>query len=327
MSIDYAIWKWKEKPASITAGLCYLLLAEGIECSEVAPLEVEKLSGQIETAFPEIWSDTGDFPLSCEILPTGILLEAYGSTPTSTLEWFVTLADREGLVFFDPQDENSVSKADEKELRRRSKALQAQEVAIRQERKLAELNARASEGSPKALFELGNRYSFGEGVKKDPAKAFALFQLSAQEGYGDGMFNLAACYRFGEGVQRDMDSAIAWYERASETDKLFGPFALGEIYAKGEAGAVDRSKAVYYLQLAWENGNQDAVGLLKALDALPPPEPRSFTGLLKRWFKGGAKKVVPCNPSIQRTPGSRPRVADRANVIRRRTHPQHCATR
>lgn len=290
MGTDYAIWKWKEEPPSITAGLCYLLLAEGIECSDLAPLEVDRLSGQIETAFPEIWGDTGDFPLSCEILPASILLGAYGSTSISTLEWFVSLAEREGMVFFDPQEEGSISKADEKELRRRRKALQAQEISIRQERELAELNARAAEGDPKALFQLGNRYSFGEGVKKDPVKAFTLFQRSAEEGYGDGMFNLAACYRFGEGVRRDMDSAIAWYERASETDKLFGPFALGEIYAKGETGEVDRSKAIYYLQLAWENGNQDAVSLLKALDALPPPEPRSFMGLLKRWFKGGWRR-------------------------------------
>lgn len=61
------------------------------------------------------------------------------------------------------------------------------------------------------------------------------------------------------------------------------PFALGEIYANGETGAVDRSKAVPYLLLAWENGNQDAVSLLKALDAYPD-EPRGFIRRFKSWF-------------------------------------------
>jgi TPR repeat protein len=108
-------------------------------------------------------------------------------------------------------------------------------------------------------------------------------RVSNMAGHGDGMFNLAACYRFGEGVQRNMEQAIAWYERASETDKVFGPFALGEIYANGETGAVDRSKAVPYLLLAWENGNQDAVSLLKALDTYPA-EPRGFIRCFKSWF-------------------------------------------
>ena len=53
MSIDYALWKWKEAPPRITAGLCYLLLAEDVECPEAAPLDVEHLKGQIETAFPD----------------------------------------------------------------------------------------------------------------------------------------------------------------------------------------------------------------------------------------------------------------------------------
>ncbi len=216
MSLDYALWKWKEDPPSLTAGLCYLLLAEGMECSAVAPLEVDRLQSQIEAAFPEIWSEEGEFPLACEVSPLVIQLQAYGSTPISTVMWFVSLAEREGMVFFGLQETNSVSKEDEKAFRSRKKALRAQEASFRQERELAELRKRVAEGDPKALFELGNRYSFGEGVKQDPRKAFALFQQSADAGCNDGSFNLAACYRYGEGVERDISQAIAWYERASD---------------------------------------------------------------------------------------------------------------
>ena len=50
MSIDYALWQWKELPPRITAGLCYLLLAEGMDCPEAAPLDVERLEAQIAAA-------------------------------------------------------------------------------------------------------------------------------------------------------------------------------------------------------------------------------------------------------------------------------------
>jgi TPR repeat protein len=82
------------------------------------------------------------------------------------VEWFVSLAEREGMVFFDPQNE-PVTEADEKECRRRAKKLRRQADAQRAKAALQELRAKAAEGDPKALFQLGNCYSFGEGVKKD----------------------------------------------------------------------------------------------------------------------------------------------------------------
>jgi tetratricopeptide (TPR) repeat protein len=255
MSIDYALWKWKEVPPRITSGLCYLLLAEGIECAEVAPLEDERLRDEIDTVFPER-------PFELELGPGGILLSFSSSTPMEVVEWFIALAKREGMVFFDPQEERSITKADEKAYERRSEEARAKAG-------LQELLAQAEAGDPKALFTLGNRYSFGEGVAKDLKMAFTLFEKSALAGCSDGMFNLAACYRFGEGVKKNVQQAISWYERAAEYDPKFGFFALGEIYANGETGAVDRDKAIHYLQLAWDHDNRAAYKLLRELGAPP----------------------------------------------------------
>jgi TPR repeat protein len=264
MSIDYALWKWKEVPPRITSGLCYLLLAEGMECPETAPLDIEGLNDQIEAAFP----DPDALALLVEFSSSVIFLETHGSTPISTVEWFVTLAEKEGMVFFDPQTE-PITKADEKECRRRAKELQRRSDALRAKASLLELRTKAAEGDPKALFSLGNCYSFGEGVKKDLSMAFAFFQQSAKAGCSDGMFNLAACYRLGEGVAKDIQAAILWYQQAAEADPRFAFYALGEMYASGETGTIDKEKAIEYLQLAWDRGNTAAYTLLRSLGVRP----------------------------------------------------------
>jgi TPR repeat protein len=264
MSIDYALWKWNEIPPRITAGLCYILLTEGLDCPEAAPLDIDNLKDRIEAVFPDLEA----LKLDIEFSSSAIFLNTYGSTPISAVEWFADLAAREGMVFFDPQNK-PVTKADEKELRRRAKEIQRREDARRAEAFLAELRPKAEAGDPEALFRLGNCYSFGEGVKKDLKMAFTLFEQSAGAGHSDGMFNLAACYRRGEGVAKNIQTAISWYEKAAETDPRFGFFALGEIYANGETGSVDKEKAIHYLQRAWDNGNTAAYTLLRSLGVRP----------------------------------------------------------
>lgn len=264
MSIDYALWKWSEVPPKITPGLCYLLLAEGVECPEAAPLDIDRLKDEIETAFPNL----AGLALDIDFQQSALLLNTYGSTPVSAVEWFVDLAKREGMVFFDPQND-AVTKADEKALERRTREFQKRLDALRAEAALPELRARAEAGDPEALYKLGNCYSFGEGVKKDRKMAFSFFEQAAKAGYSDGMFNLAACYRRGEGVKKDVQAAISWYERAAETDPRFGYLALGEIYANGETGSVDREKALQYLQLAWDHGNTAAYHLMRSLGVRP----------------------------------------------------------
>jgi tetratricopeptide (TPR) repeat protein len=262
MSIDYALWKWKKEPPGITPGLCYLLLIEGVNCPEAAPLDSDRVHDEIEVAFPEQ-------PFELNLSSSGIMFSVSSSTPMEVVEWFIAFAEREGMVFFDPQDERSITKADEKEFERRFEAFQAEQEDARAKEGMQELLAQAEAGDPKALFTLGNRYSFGEGVKKDLKMAFTLFEKSALAGCSDGMFNLAACYRFGEGVKKDVQQAISWYERAAESDARFSYFALGEIYANGETGTVDRDKAIHYLQLAWDHDNRAAYKLLRALGAPP----------------------------------------------------------
>lgn len=265
MSLDYALWKWADSHAPITTGLCYLLLLQGVDCPEVAPLDIERLLEEIDRALPNL----PNLPIVVTPSPGALLLNMGFNTPIETIEWFVDFAEREGMVFFDPQDEGAFTVEDQKEFDRRFEVFDSSQNAIRMATQLSELRAQADAGDPKALFTLGNCYSFGEGVAQDLGIAFRLFEQSAMAGYSDGMFNLAACYRSGEGTPKDVKRALAWYLRAAEKDPRSAFFAVGEIYANGETGAVERDKAVQYLQLSWDHGNGQAYRLLRSLGVNP----------------------------------------------------------
>ena len=261
MGIDYCLWKWKALPPTITPGVCYLLLTEGIECPEAAELNIESLETEIDAAFPE-----RSFEL--DFTSWAIWLGTKTSTPIEVAEWFLDLARRQGMVFFDPQTA-VITKADHQEFERRAEQWESKQLAERAAAELPRLEAQAAAGDPKALFDLANLYSFGDGVAQDYNKAFRLFEQSANAGWPDAMFNLATCYRLGEGVGRDIDQALVWYARAAEKDPGFGFFALGEIYARGETGAIDRDQALHYLQLAWDHGNRAAYKIMRELGVTP----------------------------------------------------------
>ncbi len=288
MSVDYAFWKWQGEPR-ISRGLCYLLLCDVAEIPEVETLDTDRLEGMIHDAFPELADPDAEHIFECNVYPIGLTLETYSDTPDRVFEWFFDLAHREGMVFFDPQSEE-VTEADVEACRSRLAAIRAAADAHRWRGELPAISAGAEEGDPKAIVELGNRYSLGEGVERDLKRAAELYARAADLGHADGMFNLASCYRLGEGVDADVETAIRWYRRAMAEDKLFAAFALGEIFAAGEGLPADPRRAVEYFQIAREHGHQDAPRELRKLGALPPlptlPPPAGFWHTWTGWVAG-----------------------------------------
>jgi TPR repeat protein len=63
---------------------------------------------------------------------------------------------------------------------------------------------------------LGWRYKYGEGVKKDLAKAVEWLRQAAEQGYAPAQNALGFCYEFGDGVEKDLKKAIEWYTKAAE---------------------------------------------------------------------------------------------------------------
>ncbi len=258
MSYDLAFWKRRRWRRKLSDGLCYLLVSEGLECEALEILDQDAISAEIEEAFPELTDPDSDGPnLELSVLPQAILLSATGSTPDEVLGWFEQLAQQRSLSIFDPQQED-ISQADLDELRRRQAVLRAGEEERMAAAELPGLQAGAESSDPRAIVQLGVKYSLGEGVEQDHRRAFELYERAALAGHPDGMFNLASCYRLGEGVGKDPLEAIRWYRRAYDAGEYFAPFVLGEIFAEGEGVPADRRRAIRFFEIAESRGHQDA---------------------------------------------------------------------
>jgi len=65
-----------------------------------------------------------------------------------------------------------------------------------------------------AIFEVGQCYSKGWGVKEDKKLAFGCFQLAARLGDMDAQQELAFCYTNGKGCRKNKKEAAKWYRAA-----------------------------------------------------------------------------------------------------------------
>src|SRR5262249_26356765 len=115
MSNDYAFWKWRGRPR-ISRGLCYLLVGEGAELSEVELLDVDWYRDRIAKRFPS-W-EVDDLAIDWQLLPTGIFLTTFGSASREVLQWFVALSEANCLEFFDCQNE-AISEQDKRDFHAR----------------------------------------------------------------------------------------------------------------------------------------------------------------------------------------------------------------
>lgn len=87
---------------------------------------------------------------------------------------------------------------------------------------------RLFEPAKEAAYILGTLYARGEGVGKDPAKAFELYTKAAEQGMADAQWKLALCYKTGEGVASDPVKSIQWMQKAAAQDQ---PDAIRTLHA------------------------------------------------------------------------------------------------
>lgn len=90
-----------------------------------------------------------------------------------------------------------------------------------------------------SCFLLGSLYFAGQGVSRDPARAFALLRKSCSSGYSRGCSGLAECYRAGVGTTVDNSLAIENYDKACRNGVASSCYSAYSIYR----GLNDPSKA------------------------------------------------------------------------------------
>lgn len=74
---------------------------------------------------------------------------------------------------------------------------------------------KADKGEAEAQFNLGQCYARGEGVEKDPSRAFTWCRKAADQGYPEAQLAVALWYWDGEGVTKDEVEAYAYFSLAA----------------------------------------------------------------------------------------------------------------
>ena len=154
--------------------------------------------------------------------------------------------------------------------------VQAQDKPATQE--LADLRASAEAGEAQAQFNLGVRYTFGEGVPQDYGEAVAWYRRAAEQGHAVAQYGLGVLYGTGEGVPQDYVEAVAWYRRAAEQGEALAQYNLGVLYGTGEGvpPAWARLGRTYRRIGNWGDRARSAEHYANAEEALrraPRPEP------------------------------------------------------
>lgn len=121
------------------------------------------------------------------------------------------------------------------------------------EENIEELKARAEEGDAEALFELGFRYRFGQGVPEDKKIAAGYIKQASDLGDLEAMDWMGNFYCCGTGVDVDFAKAAEYFLPVAEAGSPLAQGQLGKIYMKGLGGEQDYEKAFYWLRKACDN--------------------------------------------------------------------------
>lgn len=120
-------------------------------------------------------------------------------------------------------------------------------------------NKAAENGDMRALCNLGLAYEFGNGVEKDPKKAFDLYLKSARLGYDRGMYNLAFCYMKGNGTREDHWQAAQYFEKAAQKGHVNAMYNIGVMYLNGDGVNKDCKRAAEWFYKAAQNNNIESI--------------------------------------------------------------------
>jgi TPR repeat protein len=100
----------------------------------------------------------------------------------------------------------------------------------------------------------------------DFAKAYCIMRPLAEAGDAESQFNIGWMYLNGYGLRVDGQQALQWWMKASDQGHTDASFSLGMLYSTGEGKvARDLNKAIDYYKIAAQDGQEDAVKMLKYL--------------------------------------------------------------
>lgn len=118
----------------------------------------------------------------------------------------------------------------------------------------------AAQDNPDALFNLGQVYRLGKGVRPDRERAESYYERAARLGHIAAQGNLGSLYFFvDDAAARDIAKALYWWQKAAEGGDSRSQYLLGIMYFNGDHLSRDYVTAYAWLSLAIAGGVAPAV--------------------------------------------------------------------
>jgi hypothetical protein len=102
-----------------------------------------------------------------------------------------------------------------------------------------------------AQYQRARAYLRGEGVPKDPQKAFELMKAAADQGHAEAIGGLGYFYSVGVAVAKDEKQAIEWFRKGAEKGSAKAQFNLGKVLLDDKAAATVDSEKIRAEGLQW----------------------------------------------------------------------------
>jgi len=128
---------------------------------------------------------------------------------------------------------------------------------------MKKLKRHARYGNPEALVLLASAYLNGDGVEKNPEKAYKKLKRAAGEDSGKAMFMLSAMKRDGLGTDKDLRKSNLWLDKAVAVK--YPPAMYQKALQTLDFNKADNSSELELLLTAEEKGNKAATYLMSVL--------------------------------------------------------------
>ena len=112
----------------------------------------------------------------------------------------------------------------------------------------------AEMGNTKAMNRLGTELGREGVASKNRAEALKWFQKAAEQGDADGMAATGAYYFNGWGVERDFQQAEKWIQASAEKGNAFGQYVYGVMYEGGYGVRLNPGKSAYWHEQSAKGG-------------------------------------------------------------------------
>lgn len=101
----------------------------------------------------------------------------------------------------------------------------------------------AENGDAEAQFQLGLKYSTGDGVAQDQVQAAAWYRKAAEQNHALAQFKLGLGFADGLGVERDATQAAFWFRRAANLGVAGAQFNLARICQRASMDGAEADAA------------------------------------------------------------------------------------